>query len=57
MEKKEKVKDFNQHFTTILNKLSTKGDTLETMFIEHYTLEIHPSIGMFVKQVSKVTLA
>jgi hypothetical protein len=49
MEKKEKVKDFNQCFTTVLNKFYIETAPLESLAIEYYTLTLIPSIGMFVK--------
>jgi hypothetical protein len=49
MEKKEKVKEFNQCFTIVLNKFSVEPAPLETLVIEYYTSTLIPSIGMFVK--------
>jgi hypothetical protein len=49
MEKKEKVKDFNQCFTIVLNNFSVETAPLESLAIEYYTSTLIPSIGMFVK--------
>jgi hypothetical protein len=54
MEKKEKVKDFNQCFTTILNNFTTETAPLEPLTVEYYTSTLHPSIGMFVKCAGKL---
>jgi hypothetical protein len=57
IENKENVKDFKKKFTTILNNIMVESTPPETMTIQYYTSALHPSIGMFVKQVGKVTLA
>jgi hypothetical protein len=49
MEKKEKVKDSNQHFTIVLNKFSNEAAPLEPLSIKYYPLALIPSIGMFDK--------
>jgi hypothetical protein len=53
MEKKEKVKDFNQCFTTILNKFPVDSSPVEALMVEYYTSTLHPSIGMFVKRAGQ----
>jgi hypothetical protein len=57
MEKKEKIKYFNQHFTTILNKFHVDVEPIEALTVEYYTSSLHPSIAMFVKRAGKTTLA
>jgi hypothetical protein len=57
MSPKEKVKDFNQRFTTILNKFQPKSKPTQELQIEVYTNSLPTSISMFVKRVSKHTLA
>jgi hypothetical protein len=49
MEKKEKVKDFNHHFTTVLNKFTIETAPLESLAIEYYTSIVIPSIRMLDK--------
>jgi hypothetical protein len=55
METNEKIKYFNQHFMTILNKFPTYVESTEAFNIEYYT-SLHPSISMFVKRANKTTL-
>jgi hypothetical protein len=55
--KREKVKDFNQCFITILTKFTAENAPLQSLAIEYYTSSLIPSIGMFVKWVGKDTLA
>ena len=56
MENKEKVEDFNQRFSTLLNNFSSTTKPVEVSLIEHYTTKIDPPITMFVKRSGKVTL-
>ena len=56
MEKKEKVQDFNQRFTTLLNRFSAATKPAEESLIEYYTTTLDPPITMFVKRSGKVTL-
>jgi hypothetical protein len=57
MSSKEKVKDFNQCFTTILNKFQPKAKPTQELQIEVYVNVLPASISMFVKRVAKTTLA
>ena len=54
MNNKEKVKDFNQIFTILLNKIPDKR--VEVVQIEFYTTALLPPISMFVKREKKQTL-
>jgi hypothetical protein len=54
---KEKVKDFNQHFTTILNKFQWEATPAQELQIEVYANALPTSISMFVKRDDKHTLA
>jgi len=54
---KEKVKDFNKHFTTILNKFQPEAEPTKEFQIEVYANALPAYISMFVKRVSKTTLA
>jgi hypothetical protein len=56
MSPKEKVKYFNQRFTTILNKFQPKAKPTQELKIEVYTISLLASISMFIKRVAKHTL-
>ena len=56
MESKERIKDFNQHFLTLLNKIPVASQPLEDIIIENYALALPKYLGMFVKQAGKITL-
>lgn len=57
MSSKEKVKDFNQWFTTILNKFQPKAKPTQELQIEVYASNaLLASISMFVKRDAKHTL-
>jgi hypothetical protein len=57
MNSKGRVKDFNQIFTTILNKFYPEAKPTKEMQIEVYANDLQASTSMFVKRVSKLTLA
>jgi hypothetical protein len=57
MSSKEKVKYFNQWFTTILNKFQPEAKPTQELQIEVYTNALPASISMFVKRAAKHTLA
>ena len=57
MSSKEKVKDFNQWFTTIPNKFQLKFKPTQELQIEVYANALPSSISMFVKRTAKHTLA
>jgi hypothetical protein len=57
MSSKEKVKDFNQWFTTILNKFQPEAKPTQELQIEVYANALPASISMFVKRAAKTTLA
>ena len=54
---KEKVKDFNQRFTTILNKFQPKSKPTKELQIKVYANAFLASISMFVKRAAKKALA
>lgn len=56
MEKKEKVKYFNQQFFVILNKFHVNKPLHDLVAIEYYTSALHANIAMFVKKDNKETL-
>jgi hypothetical protein len=57
MSSKEWVKYFNQIFTTILNKFHPEAKPTQEVKIEVYANALPTFISMFVKRVSKRTLA
>jgi hypothetical protein len=57
MNSKDKVKDFNQICTTILNKLQPEAKFTKELQIEVYANALLASISMFVKSAAKATLA
>jgi hypothetical protein len=57
MNSKERVKDFNQIFTTILNKFQPEAKPTQELQIEVYANALLASISMFVKRAAKLTLA
>jgi hypothetical protein len=57
MDKREKVKYFNQIFLNVLTKFTNDTTPAQSLAIEYYTTTLIPSIGMFVKQANKNTLA
>ena len=52
--KKEKVKDFNHRFITLLNRIPDKPT--EVVQIEFYTVAFPPPLSMFVKRKEIQTL-
>jgi hypothetical protein len=56
MTPKERVKDFNQRFTTILNKFQPAAKPTQELQIEVYANALPASISMFVKRAAKRTL-
>jgi hypothetical protein len=57
MSSKERVKDFNQGFTTILNKFHPKYKPTQELQIEVYSNALPSFISMFVKRDAKQILA
>jgi hypothetical protein len=53
---KEKVKEFNQRFTTILNKFQPEAKHTQELQIEVYANAFLASISMFVKRTTKTNL-
>ena len=43
---KEKVQDFNQRFTTLLNSFSAATKAAEESLVEYYTTTLYLSIAM-----------
>lgn len=54
MNENEKVKDFNERFISLLNKIPIKH--VEAVQIEYYVSTLPPNIAMFVKTQRKLTL-
>jgi hypothetical protein len=57
MSSKEKVKEFNQRFTTILNKFQPEAKPTQELQIEVYANALPTSISMFVKRDAKPTFS
>jgi hypothetical protein len=57
MSSKERVKEFNQRFITILNKFQPKAKPTQELQIKVYSNALPTSISMFVKRAAKLTLA
>ena len=56
MESKERIKDFNQIFLTLKNKIPVSSQPPEDIIIENYTSALPKYPGMFVKRAGKITL-
>jgi hypothetical protein len=56
MNAKEKVKDFNQRFLTLKNRIPTNSMPAESLVIAYYTKALHQSIAIWVKRSKKATL-
>jgi hypothetical protein len=57
MNPKEKIKDFNQIFLTLMNKILEDSRPADNVIIEFYTTTLPSSIAIFVKRAGKNTLA
>ena len=53
MDKKEKVQDFNQIFSSHLSNFSATTKPAKETLIEYYTSALCPNIAMFVKRAVK----
>jgi ribonuclease HI/transposase InsO family protein len=56
MNPKEKVKDFNQRFLTLKNRIPADSMPAESLVIAYYTKALHQSIAIWVKRSKKATL-
>ena len=56
MNSKEKVKDFNQRFLTLKNRIPAYSMSAESLVISFYTKSLHQSITIWVKRSKKGTL-
>jgi hypothetical protein len=56
MNPKEKIKDFNQRFLTLKNRIPTDSMPSENLIISYYTKDLHQSIAIWVKRSKKSTL-
>jgi hypothetical protein len=55
MDPKERVKDFNQHFLTLRNKILETSRPINDVTIKFYTSSLPPSMAMFMKRTKKET--
>jgi hypothetical protein len=53
MNPKEKVKDFNQRFLTLKNRIPTDSMLAENLIIAYYTKDLHQNIAIWVKRSKK----
>jgi hypothetical protein len=56
MNPKEKVKDFNQIFLTLKNKIPTDSMPVESLIVAYYAKALHNNIAIWVKRSKKNTL-
>ena len=56
MDPKERIKDFNQRFLTLKNKIPIASQPPEDIIIENYTSALPKYSRMFVKRAGKTTL-
>jgi hypothetical protein len=56
MNPKEKIKDFNQIFLTLKNRIPTNLMPAENLIIAYYTKSLHQSIAIWVKRSKKAML-
>lgn len=56
MDRKEKVKDFNQRFTCILNKFAVDTKPHDSITIDYYMFALPTNIARFIKQAMKPTI-
>ena len=56
MDGKEKIKDFNQPFLSLRNKIHVESRPLDGVVIKFYTSGLPQTMEMFVKQTRKITL-
>jgi len=56
MDSKEKFKDFNQRFMSLINKILATSKPTNDVSIEFYTSTLPVSMAMFVKRDEKATL-
>ena len=56
MDGKEKIKDLNQHFLTLKNKIPIESRPPEGVVVEFYTPTLPQMMAMFVKQTCKISL-
>ena len=54
---KERIKDFNQRFLTLRDKIPATQRPAEEVTIQFYTKALPPTIAMFVKRAKLETLA
>ena len=52
----EKVKDFNQSFLTLKNKIPTESMPVENLIVAYYAKSLHHNIAIWVKRSKKNTL-
>jgi len=53
---KENVKDFNQRFLTLKNKIPIGSMPVESLIVVYYSKALHNNISIWVKRSKKNTL-
>jgi hypothetical protein len=56
MNPKEKIKDFNQRFLTLKNRIPMDSMPAENLIVAYYTKALHQNIAIWVKRSKKATL-
>jgi hypothetical protein len=56
MNPKEKLKDFNQRFLNLKNKIPADSIPVESLIITYYAKASHNNIGIWVKRYKQNTL-
>jgi hypothetical protein len=56
MNRKEKIKDFNQRFLTLKNRIPVDSMSAENLIVTYYTKSLHQNIAIWVKRSKKATL-
>jgi regulatory protein YycH of two-component signal transduction system YycFG len=56
MNPKEKIKDFNQRFLTLKNRILVDSMPAENLIVAYYTKSLHQNVAIWVKRSKKATL-
>ena len=56
MDSREKVKDFNQRYLSLRNKIPVDSKPIDSVVIEFYTSTLPQTMAMFVKQKENTML-
>jgi hypothetical protein len=56
MNPKEKIKDFNQRFLTLKNRIPVDSMPTENLIVAYYTKALHQNIAIWVKRSKKANV-